>query len=878
MKKRIKYYFLYFYRRYYDEYVITPREKNKSFIEYIEDKIKNIIGSEKYNDYIEEVKDNIEFEDLDKIKEIYEEIKSKENRTIEFGIDFEDEDNESVTILKGLYNLFKEKKYFPELSENTKEIINYFKDYQKQTKIGNSYNITTKNDEIIKMDKYLKGLDDIINEIKLYVNEDKNDKNSLTRILNSKLRRLKKYIKNGKNIYIPFIGGSSAGKSTILNCLIGYRLFPESESECTTRGIIIKYGKEVELYAVKVENMNNFYIFEEDRLLSKTVKKVQEYLQCLNYQYGKDESKYFYLIKTPIKFFDDYKFEEEFKKKVIFVDLPGSDTSNNKFNEHDKTERTVYEKLLEISNSFIFINRGRGITNIENKKLLNQAYNVVIDNSSLGKKFLDNCLFVINMFKELDQKDKEISGINNDLCTIIFDNQVEKQKNNINLINSSLFNAKSYMEYLNIFNKTCNKKILLKTLKEEFINKKKKNFTNFCLSSLNTKCKDLSISIDKNYECDEIFYQDIKKEMILIMEDLNLKCEKSDLVKIKKFSNILQYITINIKENKFYINSNCKIFFSNLKKQIYKAKENVEKDFNINLIQSFNYFDILFEKDIDFNKTLNQQYFKGIGKEIVEELDKLESKYEIEKIFDKYLDLILKLIENLRNNMKEFINAYNKQLDKIIKVELEEKTKELLENGLNKEIEEMMLKLDNEMDNIKNKVLELFKKGLKKELEKGKYKAEIDFLINFSFLEKMKIKIYNLFDVNNYKKIAFHSLFSSLLIASGFCLSFVGFIIFGVYSIALITCTIYDRNRKELSKRLTECEEQFQINFSKLRIKFSRIYKTSLFETKSKFKELLALSSADLSKIEEKKWEALIKQYKKIKEKIIKLSKLKINK
>ena len=337
------------------------------------------------------------------------------------------------------------------------------------------------------------------------------------------------------------------------------------------------------------------------------------------------------------------------------------------------------------------------------------------------------------------------------------------------------------------------------------------------------------------------------------MEDLNLKCEKSGLEKIKKFSNILQYITINIKENKFYINSNCKIFFSNLKKQIYKAKENVEKDFNINLIQSFYYFGILFEKDIDIDKTLNQQYFKSIGKEIVEELDKLESKYEIGKIFDKYLDIILKIIENLRNNMEEFINAYNKQLDKIIKVELEEKTKKLLEDGLNKEIEEMMIKLDNEMENIKNKVLELFKKGLTKELEKGKYKAEIDFLINFSFLEKMKIKIYNLFDVNNYKKIAFHSLFSTLLIFSGFSLSFIGFIIFGVYSVALIACTIYDKNRKELSKRLTECEEQFQINFTKLRIKFSRIYKTSLFETKNKFKELLAISSADLSKIEEKK-------------------------
>ena len=453
MKEKVKYYFLYFYRRYYEEYIMETKETRKTFIEYIEEKIKNIIGIKNYEQYIDDVKDNIEMEDLDKIKEEYEEIKSKENKMIEFGIDFDDEDNESVQILKGLYNLWKEKKYFPEFSENTKEIIKYFKNYQTPTSTdNNSNNKKSKTNKTNKMDEYLKKLENIINVIKLYINEDTNDKNSLTSILSSKMRRLRKYISNGKNIYIPFIGGSSAGKSTILNSLIGYNLFPESQSECTTRGIIIKYGKEVEIYEVKLDNENDFYTFEEgDKYVSKTVKKVQEYLKCLNFQYGKDESKYFYIVKTPIKFFDDYKFDEELKKNILLVDLPGSDTSNNKFNEHDKTERTVYEKLIEISSSFIFINRGRGITSVENRKVLNQAYNTIIDNSSLGKKFIDNCLFVINMFKPLNEKEKDILGIKNDLYTIIFDdNQQKEKKNNLELINSSLFDAKSYMEYLNI--------------------------------------------------------------------------------------------------------------------------------------------------------------------------------------------------------------------------------------------------------------------------------------------------------------------------------------------------------------------------------------------------------------------------------------------
>ena len=223
--------------------------------------------------------------------------------------------------------------------------------------------------------------------------------------------------------------------------------------------------------------------------------------------------------------------------------------------------------------------------------------------------------------------------------------------------------------------------------------------------------------------------------------------------------------------------------------------------------------------------------------------------------------------------MEELIKKYEKKLDELIKNELEEKTKEIFKNDLNKEIEEKMISLDMEIDIIRKRVLDLFKKGLKKELEKGKYTAEIDFIVNFSFYEKMKIKIYNLFDANNYKKFAIHSLFSSLLIAAGIFLSPISFYLFGIYTTGILVCTFYKRYKKELNKRLDECEEKFQINFSRMRIKFSRIYKNSLSESKNKFKELLSLSCTDLSAIEEKKWKTLIKQYRNIKENILNLSK-----
>ena len=243
-------------------------------------------------------------------------MRKQENRLIEFGIDFDDEDSDSISILKAFYKLYINKIYFPSLSGNTQEIINYFNNYKKPTPNPNKNKIV-KFKKINGIDTNLEKLEKIFKEIKMYIDEDKNDIISLKSIINSKLRRINKYIKNGLNIYIPFIGISSAGKSTILNCLIGYNLFPESDAECTTRGIIIKYGKHMKLYEVKIESENNFYVFEKDKLISQGIDKVREYLKCLNYQYGKDESKYFYLITTPIKYFDDYKFTPTLKKKFF---------------------------------------------------------------------------------------------------------------------------------------------------------------------------------------------------------------------------------------------------------------------------------------------------------------------------------------------------------------------------------------------------------------------------------------------------------------------------------------------------------------------------------------------------------------------------------
>ena len=486
MKSKIKYFFLYFYTKYYEKYVMTTikDKSNISFIEFLKEEMNKKLESN-LDEFLENASQEVQRKELDEIIKIYMKIKENEHKTINFGIlldedeDEEDDDNESIQILKGFYKFFQEKIYIPDNSVEIKKIIDYFNNFSLKIITSNKENKEKiKNIFEDKMLQCFESLNNIFEEIILYINEEKNNKNSVTNLLNDKLRKLKKFIKNGLKIYIPFVGISSAGKSSILNCLIGYDLFPESKTNCTTRGIIIQYGEEVELYTVNVNSEDDFYIFEEtNEPVSIGKENVKSYLECLNCKIPKNGKKYFYLIKTPIKFFkESKKLNKDFINKIYLVDLPGCDTSDNPFNELIiDVERSPYEKLLNISSSFVFINKGRAITQESNQKIIKKLYKDIKDNSSLGCEYLKNCLFCVNMFESLTEEEKEISKMKRDYSLMLFENN-EEQENNLKYLNVSLFNAQSYSEYLKISNELNNKELLMCQFKENYKNKKKRIF------------------------------------------------------------------------------------------------------------------------------------------------------------------------------------------------------------------------------------------------------------------------------------------------------------------------------------------------------------------------------------------------------------------
>lgn len=77
-------------------------------------------------------------------------------------------------------------------------------------------------------------------------------------------------------------------------------------------------------------------------------------------------------------------------------------------------------------------------------KVLKILYTEIQDSSKLGNNdYLKACYFVINMFNELTDEERDLQSIKNYISNILFDNT-----NNSNEIKCSIFNAKCFYDYL----------------------------------------------------------------------------------------------------------------------------------------------------------------------------------------------------------------------------------------------------------------------------------------------------------------------------------------------------------------------------------------------------------------------------------------------
>ena len=80
---------------------------------------------------------------------------------------------------------------------------------------------------------------------------------------------LEHFIEKDRKIRIPFLGGYSTGKSSLLNWLIGKDILSTASNITTKRGIITRnneQGKYI-LYKTKFIKKGDYYCFIEDNII-----------------------------------------------------------------------------------------------------------------------------------------------------------------------------------------------------------------------------------------------------------------------------------------------------------------------------------------------------------------------------------------------------------------------------------------------------------------------------------------------------------------------------------------------------------------------------------------------------------------------------------
>ena len=771
LKNDFECYFKYYFNKYYENYVnfktpnSTPKEEETSscsFIDFLNEKMTENVKEDPQK-YLENLAQNVSKKELKIVEEIYEKIKNSQNEQIDFGIDLnqggneeeeEEEEHYSIISLKAFYENFKKKIMIPEYSEGVKQILNFFNEFSNQNKITPNIddNIKKKSEEEEAISQFrliFEGLN------KYEIKNGENEKENIIELLGLDLKRLEKIIYNQRRIYIPFIGISSAGKSTILNCIVGHYIFPESKVECTTRGIIVKHsfdGK-TELYETDIDPSCDYYIFKERNLRPICVEnKVVDYLRSLNNVYSNNQKQHFFILKTPIQLFDILGLSNDLKERISFIDLPGGDTDKNAMNQCVAGgEETVYQKLIHISTSFCFVNKGRSIELNENAGLLRRLYNKskMYNKSDYSQshiiseqEFLKNCLFIINDFGNLSKEEKDISKIQNDLGNILYPTQQSKEMNNY--IKTAIFNAKKYSSFLEIKNKYTDLNTLFYSLLVEY-NKLQKdrvklkfhkdnNFVKFCLNKIKERIGQ-TLSIDEKYKCDDEFFNAVNVCISMYAKNSGNIVEKKDMVNIRKIANILFFFKNNLKQIKFYEESNCEQFFSYINSQILNSDILLKKKYFEYLTESFKYLDKFFNQDFSEKKIIKSEDLNRLKNDVGRIFESIFSKYKFEDVFLLTKTQIIDFLNNKKKESKEIMIKYNNNSQKAVESITPEI--EMKMNDFKKAIEKMILNLNDEIEAEKKRIKEILQKSVE---NYDKLEVESDFKYNEvsnSFLETL---------------------------------------------------------------------------------------------------------------------------------------------
>ena len=495
----------------------------------------------------------------------------------------EEEDN---IIILYYYSEFLKNKQIPPKSKYTREIIKYFT-LENMEKKENNKEETIKEIKL-KMkeeENYNNKIDNISDKLRdFYVLYEKENKNS------EKLYNLRKYInssigilKTSKNLYIPLLGVSNAGKSTLLNSLIGFSLLPSKRNECTKKGILIRHWekdfaiiRKTKFIKESMYTGNDIYYFStNENIIAEGVEDIRKILEGSNGKFTNNEEDFFYEINIKMKFIDNLKIDNKLKEKICFIDLPGFGT-NNSFENND-----TYLHLILSCNIFLFVVFNLTILENQNHQMINNLYHKMAMKRNIpAQAFINKCLFIVNFENSQNINETLENKAKNDIIKVIELNQ----KNINDVVNVCFLNAKYYEDYNFKFNYYNSLDFLFEYEFNGFIDSKErfwkgmlnkikgKTFLKYLTERLkenisqniNGKFKEKEVNIDSKIsnEVREI----IKKKYL--KDNIDEKKDKKDIEKVEK---ILTFSKNNINNSKLLQDSKINKFRENFMYFINKA-------------------------------------------------------------------------------------------------------------------------------------------------------------------------------------------------------------------------------------------------------------------------------------------------------------------
>ena len=723
---------------YYNNLTIQTT-KYSSFLEFLEERIGIIISQNSIDiNKVEEESEKIDEDNMETIKNAIEkinDIKPFINPSEGFLIGIKIGKSSTKKLLKKFFVIHKLKLYTN---------YSYSKSYIALQEIIN--NITFENNDLASPPSAISSfketkpsfdsstLNDLDKFLRDKFNDDFKDLNMRIQVISDNLY--------GRRIRIPFIGNISAGKSTVLNSIIGEEILPTKDSECTYRGIIIKY-KNIDNFLLfrtklKILGENSGYTeynyFEEDNEpYCCGIENIKSYLKNKNSDSNMNNNDAYIVIHGRLKIFDYIKIEEKLKEKIEFIDLPGHNRENNNF------VKNYYDKILKYSNSCIYINEAKSIDDNDSVVRMKNQYN-----SDKGKlygylqsKFINSCLFLVNKSDTIPKKDDR-EKIKNNLIKNI--KEVEPNISN-DKINISFFSGKYFIEYLKYYRIYVevleNKPILcLNYLYKEWSDDKwyLRNFKNYIVNKIGEKIEekfDLELDEDNVKEIPPNFYNNLKSAFNQLYSNKHrgINSKEEDQI-IKKL-----YCIYNEFKNKDFSDTNYSSTFFNKLKEVIIYSENLQKEnFKKNIDDLFQKTDELFRKEITSEK----------GEKEKEKKKRLE-KYELFK--NNIIPKIKNLLNDKENKVKSIITETKNECLGIMDDEISnyktrlsdcdnkiENAGKKLQDKLKPKIEDMQTRQDNETKNILKEILDLSEqiinahynsKGLTmSELEKEKEKDE----------------------------------------------------------------------------------------------------------------------------------------------------------